>query len=174
MDGDPIDAALAPDAPIDAPADAAIDAPIDASTVTLMEACLDADYTLVGTRFFRFVGPGLQWPEAEADCENDLGPSTSNAASTHLAVLRSAPEQDAVSVLGLGGDLWIGYTDRRAESELRWVTDEPGQFNPQVDGNNDGKDCVQIRSGSLQFRDCTEMESYVCECDAFPANPTSY
>lgn len=168
------DARLDDAAPIDGTSSAdAPDGPVDGSAPSVGQLCMDAGYTLHGLSYYRVVGAGATWDAAEVDCEDDVAVTAGALASTHLVVFKSQPEVGVVASLSTS-DVWVGYSDRRNEASFLWVTDEPGTFSPPINGNADAKDCGLLRMGGFHARDCTDLESYVCECDTFAVNRDNY
>jgi hypothetical protein len=128
-----------------------------------------------GTSHYRWVLVSTNWLAAEADCEDDAGPTE---IPTHLAVVDNAGER-SILINGSGTTLnnqWIGGTDLASEGSAIYVTPQAG-IDPLtgLNGNVAMKDCVRITSGGgYDVRDCTNGNIYVCECDGFAAEPARY
>ena len=94
-------------------------------------------------------------------------------------VLDDAAEQlAAIGGIAGGGNLqdqWIGATDLGEESEIRYVTAQPVTLTLTPSAANDNKDCIRLKNTpSTEFRDCTEVNKYVCECDGRAADPNRF
>ena len=178
--GNPGDDASAIDAP---PAgdgqpgsDAAVDQMTDAPTALCPITYAPIATNPLGSRY-RFVGGnGASWIDAETDCADD---ATNTAPATHLVVLDDAAEQlAAIGGIAGGGNLqdqWIGATDLGEESEIRYVTAQPVTLTLTPSAANDNKDCIRLKNTpSTEFRDCTEVNKYVCECDGRAADPNRF
>jgi hypothetical protein len=104
----------------------------------------------------------------------DTARTTSCAAPSHLAVIRSVGEQNVVAQILPGAERWIGLGRPagapNAEGSFRWVTNESvsyrlwetydtGAPEPNYTG-----DCVRMRaSNSWADTGCNEMYAAVCE-----------
>lgn len=166
-DADPMtrpDAPVIPDAPPGTP-----DAPPDLPDAFV--AMCPATYTPVGASHYRWVSSGSNWLAAEHDCEDD---AAANEIPTHLAVVDNAAEKSTL-ISGSGttrDNQWLGLTDLAAEGALIYVTPQGTVDSPAgASGNSPMKDCVRLQSsGTYQVRNCTDANSYVCECDGFAAD----
>lgn len=120
------------------------------------------------------------WPDAEADCEDD-------GTNTHLIVLNNNAERQALAPYN-SIERHIGYSDALADGVWIPVTDDPNVYAglvalsvpPWLSGEpNEGSNgsCMIITT-NLELRDrvCTEPQpvGYICECDAYPANPANF
>jgi hypothetical protein len=118
---------------------------------------------------YRFVAVGATWTAAEADCEND-------GVGTHLMVLDTSAEgTELVDSLSTASRTWFGSSDRRIESNWRWVT---GGTAPNL-GSTEASDCgyYYIHSAGIpgqQQEDCVNVYPYLCECDHIAADPSAY
>lgn len=167
----------------DAPGDAAADGVTGDATFTC-----PSGYVAAGTAQYRYAPSNTgNFNAARGDCENDDDAGTFTG-FTHLVVLSGETERAQLATFVAGIDdqkVWIGVTDRVLDGTWRWVTAEPIVGYPPASGTpwksgepNDDGDCVQMLSGSvheLEDRPCTsDNERYVCECDAYAEDPTSY
>jgi hypothetical protein len=151
---------------------------VDAATPTSPDArpvlaCPDG-YTLdpatgTGYRVGSFL---LDWGTAEGACADD-------GQGTHLVVIGNAAERDHVKSLSGGQAVWIGLTDSVTEHDFVSVTSEATAFAPWAlgepnDGGLFGEDCVELRDGSYNDRGCSNLETYVCECDGRAEDPAAF
>jgi hypothetical protein len=166
--GLPATAALdaAADATVDAPADARIDATVDADPCPAGYAPIPGGEP--GSQY-RFVTSTTDWLSAEMDCEHD--------GRAHLAVLDNDGERDAVRGQ-IGGDPWVGVTDRVSEGTYFKVTTGVATYLPWDPGepNNYGgnEDCLELKGGGFNDETCDEANTYICECDGLAGNPVAY
>jgi hypothetical protein len=114
----------------------------------------------------------LDWSTAESLCADD-GPGV------HLAVIGNAAELNLVKTLSGGQVVWIGLSDLVTEHDFVSVTGETTSFAPWAlgepnDGGIFGEDCVEIRDGAFNDHGCSNLETYVCECDGRDEDPTAF
>ena len=124
-----------------------------------------------GTRH-RFVASPAEWPEAEADCEDDsIGPQHY---ATHLVVLAGGGiERGALALFG--NDMWVGLTDLADDDEFEYVTDQEVVDGLGPSNNATDRDCVRLKgTGALEARDCEEDNIYICECDGREPDPARF
>ena len=184
LDGDA--AAPTPDAepddapgPDDAPApDAGPDAAPDAPETPLLCPAGYAAINGSSTRY-RIVEVDVTWAAAADDCDDDA--PSGGTSFTHLVVVGSRAEQLSLANQ-FSGNTWVGLTDLAQEGTFVWVTDEPtggfpvvGQQPPWDGGDPDdsaAENCVRFKN-SFDFEDkrCSDLNSYVCECDGFAPRP---
>lgn len=146
-------------------------------------ACPSGYAPINGIGMYRAVEPGSKsWQDAAADCNDDDDTGGPYSKFTHLVVLGSETERLALSAGGtpVSGNTWIGLSDLATEGTYLWVTAEPTGGYPMVgehppwdtdDPDNAGgaEDCIRFKNDySLEDKPCTDTQSYVCECDAFP------
>lgn len=179
-DGTPSDGVTAVDGPvIDAQAaDAAL---TDARSIDAIVPMCPTGYGALGTSTSRYreVTATASWTAAAADC-NDDDDGGAFTGFTHLVVIGDDAERLALtSPPAITGNSWVGLSDQLIEGTFRWVTAEPTNGYPQVgqqppwdNGDPDGGDpidCVRFKN-SFTYEDkaCTDANSYLCECDAFP------
>jgi hypothetical protein len=164
-------------------ATAAADASIDATSIdmTQLPSC-PTTYTVTlanSASKYRVVDDSVLWPAAEADCEDD-------GTNTHLIVLNSDAERLALQPYS-ALERHIGYSDAVDEGTWIPVTDDPDIYDDLVmlkvppwgggePNQGSGGNCLAIATG-LDFRDRTcesEPASYICECDAYPADSANF
>jgi len=130
-------------------------------------------YTPAGSSTYRIVTAPLDWLSAEQTCEAD------EPGATHLAILQSPTELDAIRAL-LGPGTWIGLADRRVEGMWRWVDGAtqapmgpPWKMGEPSPGGED--DCGLVDMGAhFDAIKCTDAKPYLCECDGVPVVSTAY
>ena len=93
-----------------------------------------------GGHFYRLLPAGLTWKAAQTQA---------NLMGGNLATIGSQAEQDfVVDTFGPFADrMWIGMTDRRRESDFRWVNGESVKYTNWMRGqpnNYQGQDYVEI------------------------------
>jgi hypothetical protein len=127
----------------------------------------------VGGSRYRTVAVPTTGPDAQADCAADGGGS-------HLAVIGCDAERTGAGAL-VGGDFWIGLSDRVAEGTFRWVTPAGSTFTAWAGGQPDDpdgtEDCVEQRPTMMagwHDQPCTKLLAYVCECDGVASAPAAY
>ncbi|HUS29048.1 MAG TPA: C-type lectin domain-containing protein [Kofleriaceae bacterium] len=164
----------------DASSDARIaDAPADTPSNAL---CPQSYSMVLGTSpsRYRFVNGGTAWDVAQAACLADQ--ITGSTRFTHLIVAANDAELSALDA-ALGGEKWVGLSDRAIEGAYQWVTAETNNYPPSTGGPwgtdepkaSGAEDCVLMsNTGDLEMRSCGLGRQYVCECDAFPNDPTKY
>jgi hypothetical protein len=128
-----------------------------------------AAYTFqVGASRYRSVVTTDDWIVGEQDCEAD---------GTHLVVLQSAAERDALVAIA-GPEVWVGVTDRVVQDTWREVTGGLATYLPWEQGEpvSGPDDCVywMTDSGEYRSQSCNSGRSWICECDGLPADPASY
>jgi hypothetical protein len=136
--------------------------------------------TVVGGSKYRLVTANKPWDSAQADCLADQ--LTNSSRHTHLAVVTDNQEIAAIAAV-VAGDTFVGLSDRITEGAYIWVTDEITAF-PGASGAPWGTneplasataDCVtESPNGALRVVDCGNSRDYICECDAYAADPTRY
>jgi hypothetical protein len=156
--------------------DPTVDAGADDPTTPLQ---CPAGYAAIGasrTRY-RVVEVNVPWEVAAADCNDDDDTLGSAGGRTHLVVVGDVHEKAALTNQ-FSGNTWVGLSDTLVEGSFVWVTNEPtggfpivGERPPWDAGDPDGgraENCVRFKN-SFDFEDksCAEVNSYVCECDAF-------
>jgi hypothetical protein len=164
----------APDAPPDAmpgAPDAAIDARLPDGPLVVL---CPGGYLPIpnGATLYRFVGTGDDWLAAEQDCEDD---DDLTDAGTHLVVFDNSAEKQAVDT-AFNDDFWIGISDRNDEGQ--WIAVN-GQANPVtggLGGGDTGKNCARVKdsNGAIEAQQCTDTDTYVCECDGLLGDPANY
>lgn len=126
---------------------------------------------------YRRVTEVATWNAARTDCAND--DDAGQLLPTHLIVLTSMIERDAVRALTGSNNLWIGLSDRVTTETWRWVTPElaigaplspvglPWKGGQPNNGAGGTEDCVEMQgNGELDDRQCdNDTNEYVCECD---------
>jgi hypothetical protein len=158
------------------------DAP-DAPDAPPVAACPSGYGPINGIGMYRAVEPGNKsWQDAAADCNDDDDTGGPYSGYTHLVVLGGETERIAITsgTTPISGNTWIGLSDLETEGTYLWVTAEPTGGYPMVgmqppwdtdDPDNAGgnEDCIRFKNSFvLEDKPCTNLESYVCECDAFP------
>lgn len=150
--------------------DAAVDVPLDAYVCA-------APYAITSGGCYRVVSTPQPWLTAEQQCEAD---------GAHLINVADVAEHFVLH--GLLGDAglvqgWIGYTDRKTEGMFQWIT--PGGVDPASNTcflgsnpNTAANDCV-AQAGTngcpdWAILDCNQGLPFVCEHDAFLADPSTY
>ena len=146
--------------------DASVDAPFCASP-----------YMMVSGSCYRVDPTPQPWLTAEQQCE---------AENAHLINVADIAEHFVLhTMLGDAGLTlsWVGYTDRRSENAFLWVT--PGGVDPAINtcflggiSNTAANDCV-TQTGTngcpdWNIVDCATAVPFVCERDAFAADPMTY
>jgi hypothetical protein len=162
----------------------AVDASADAHTAQPL-ACPAGYAPIHGIGMYRPVeSTPRTWQAAAADCNDDDDAGGPYAGHTHLVVL--ANETERLTITGsstpISGNTWIGLSDVAVEGTYVWVTSEPTGGYPAVgqkppwdtddpDDNGGAEDCVRFKNGYvLEDKPCSDVQSYVCECDAFAPN----
>lgn len=126
---------------------------------------------------YRYDSTLTTWTAAETQCE---------AEGTHLAVISSAGERDAV--LGIATtEIWVGSTDRKIDGTWRDVTGGVTTYfnwDSSEPSTADEDDCMLLRkldeNGTPLTMDAKPCQAptphaFVCECDGLPALPgTAY
>ncbi len=157
--------------PLDAN-DAAVDAAPDAAIIT--RTC-PLTYTITAIADpeskYRLVTASDDWLAAETDCENDG--DTVALLPTHLVVLDSAAESDWVFDEATT-DKWVGVSDRNTEGTLQAVTDQPTPHFGNAEAQDNQKDCMFVNQNETLMESCNATFQYLCECDAFAADPANY
>ena len=155
------------------------DAPPD---TTALPATCPSTYNIVvvnGTKY-RLVTANMSWDNAQATCLADQPPNSSRY--THLAVITSSQEVTVVQAV-LNGETFVGLSDRVTEGTYTWVTAETTTFPPATGapwGTNEPQasaaaDCViEATNGTLKVVDCGNNRDFICECDAYAADPSRY
>jgi hypothetical protein len=167
------------DAPSNPTIDAAVDARVDAPPQTTL---CPLGYAAIGnsTTQYRIVESNVTWAVAAADCNDDDDLVSGITGHTHLVVVGDAVEKASLTNQ-FSGNTWVGLTDEAVENTFVWVTSEPtngfpvvGQQPPWDTGDPDGataENCVRFKNSfDFEDRQCTESNSYVCECDRFAPN----
>ncbi len=154
---------------------------VDAPAIDAAVPMCPTGYATLGssTSRYRESTATASWTAAAADCNDDDDGGTFTG-FTHLVVIGDDAERLALTVpAAITGNTWVGLSDRAVEGSFVWVTAEPtggypvvGQQPPWDNGDPDGgdpDDCVRFKN-SFTYEDkaCTDANSYVCECDAFP------
>jgi len=136
-----------------------------------------------GIGMYRVVETTAQtWQAAAGDCNDDDDVGGPYRRFTHLVVLGNETERTTITGAGtpITGLTWIGLGDLGTEGTYTWVTSEPTGGYPMVgmkppwdsdDPDNAGgfEDCIRFKNDyTLEDKPCTDTQSYVCECDAFP------
>jgi hypothetical protein len=148
------------------------EADVDAAPDPVTPSLCPAGYAPIGASHtqYRIVEVNVSWAAAAADCNDD-------GEHTHLVVVGDQAEKAALTNQ-FSGNTWVGLTDAATEGSFVWVTAEPthgfpilGQRPPWDAGDPDGgaaENCVRFKN-TFDFEDksCGELNSYVCECDAF-------
>jgi hypothetical protein len=161
----------------DAQTDAAPDAV--AFDPTMCPASYTVTIPSTNTRY-RYASSFLDWPDANADCVNDLNASI---AFTHLAVFSTQQEHDEIAALFEGFS--VGFSDRVTEGTMLAVTLEPLGNYLMLGGpawfpgepNNQGgvESCVHMKlEDGLNDADCTIVRDHLCECDGYADTPSQY
>ena len=142
-----------------------------------------SDYNLVSPtgRRYRRNTDDLDWIDAVVVCAADT-PSTGGV-YTHLAVFATEEERAEFHAL-LPTTLWLGITERVNPGTWIWITNEPAGNYPPITsppwtpGEPDGDgECGAIdENGGYEDRMCdgTGDIPSLCECDAYPDDPTRY
>jgi hypothetical protein len=121
------------------------------------------------------------WRAAAADCNDDDDAGGPYAGFTHLVVLANEAERLAItrSPTPISGNTWIGLSDLTVEATFSWVTSEATNGYPVVgqqppwdtddpDDAGGAEDCIRFKNSYvLEDKPCDDVQSYVCECDAF-------
>jgi hypothetical protein len=152
------------------------DSVVDEATPADAFVCA-APWMMVSGSCYRVVSTPATWLVAEQDCE---------ASGAHLITVIDTPEHFVMHTLsgnaGIGPS-WVGFSDRRTEGTLAWVS--AGGLDPAIDfcylGNSPNmpaNDCVtqEAMNGCPDWNvvDCTATRAYVCEYDGSAADPTAY
>ena len=134
------------------------------------------------TGFYRFHPNPATWSAAETVCEAE---GAAHAMHTHLAVFANDSETSGVqtSVVQNNTQAWIGLSSI-GHTGFNWVTDEntmgypmsgqsPWHSGYPVTGTS--VDCVKLDglAGFININ-CQTSLAYVCECDAYPADPANF
>jgi hypothetical protein len=161
--------------PVGGATDAAVTGGGDARIDARVDAMPDADPCPAGyggipgaPSRYRLVTAGKSWLDAEADCEDD--------GLAHLAILGDDSERDAVRG-AIGGQVWLGVTDRVAEGTYFEVTTGVETYLPWLSGepnNLFNEDCVELNGGGFNDEDCGVSQAYACECDGAAASKNAY
>jgi hypothetical protein len=110
------------------------------------------------------------WSNGELDCEAD-------GSGTHLAVIGDLGELTAVDAEVVGA-FWIGVSDRQAEGSFLAVTRQAVYARWDSGEPNDGlfgQDCVRVQdNGNYDDDECSDLYTYVCECDGTAADPSAF
>jgi hypothetical protein len=151
-------------------ADAAIDAAPDGPTGP--EPCAATYTTMIGQSYYRFTATGASWDVAEHACEAD-------GRGSHLVVFDNTLEMNMVEALVSGALIWIGVTDRVADTQFLDVLGDKPSFLPSWEAGDPslpGPGCIRFNPSSRLIRDqvCGAQVAYVCECDGIVARPSSY
>lgn len=160
------------DALIDMQPDAAWDAALADARIELdaSDATCPASYTPLGSlpSKYRSVTNPREWVQAQQDCEND-------GTGTHLAVVNSQAEHDAIDAITGASGIWFGLNDRITEGKPLWVTGSMPTFTvPAGVNNTNAYDCAGMIDGEWGWGECITPIAYVCECDGIPADPSAY
>jgi hypothetical protein len=170
-----------PDAPaIDAVDAFQPDAPWDAANLTCPNGyVLDA----ITHSHYRVAPGGYDFRTAAGFCAGDELTGTFTG-HTHLAVVSDLTERE---ILGAYNGSWIGLTDLdTGVNNWVWVSKEPRPFDPSPtdndlwdtgEPNQPGiEDCGIFNQGDFHVNNtaCTDLRSYVCECDVWENDPTRY
>lgn len=129
------------------------------------------------TSRYRFVATAAKWIDGENDCADD---ASGGELATHLIVLDDAAEKTAMIGGIVGGlnlnDQWAGATDLAEEGEARFMTTQATTLALTPSMQADDKDCIRIKNnaGNEEYRDCDEVNKYVCECDGRAADPARF
>ena len=133
------------------------------------------------TGHYRFMlAETATWAAAESECEMQ---GRGYAMATHLAVFADDVEASAVQSIHPGVKPWIGLSSI-GHMGFNWVTDENTLGYPPLVGdpweagapvNGTSVDCVEL-AGDAKFTNltCVTAMPYVCECDAYPADPANF
>lgn len=133
------------------------------------------------TGYYRFMlGETATWAAAESECEMQ---GQGYAMATHLAVFSDDVEASAVQAIHPSVKAWIGLSSI-GHTGFTWVTDEDTMGYPPTSGspweggaitNGTSVDCVEL-AGDAKFTNltCTNAMTYVCECDAYKADPANF
>ena len=102
------------------------------------------------------------WLSAELACESDGG---------HLVVIDDAIEDQLVP-----DSVWIGYSERVAAGDFRWVNGATNGFDGWASSEpvSGGGLCAEARSDGWHDDICGEAKSYFCEYDSVAADPSTY
>jgi len=88
-----------------------------------------------------------------------------------LASIHSQQEQDLVTGLAGGHQVYIGLTDVAVEGEFRWTEGTPLDFESWYSSNPDGgdsNDCVYIYSSDGEWSDCDCVRTSGLACKGAP------
>lgn len=116
-----------------------------------------------GHCYMLFLQP-TSWSVARLAC-TELG------GNTHLAVSTGLAENQLLSSLAMGRDIWIGGTDADTEGTWEWLNGEAVTYlnwrsgEPNDYGTN-GEDCMIIEGengGLWDDRACTDTYGFICE-----------
>jgi len=135
----------------------------------LAAQCPAAGYTYLAgpAGYYRSVGTGTSWTNAQAACKADV------AGATHLIVLST--EAEVTYMKAQHG--WIGLSDRITENVFDTVTGEAGDLRPwgngQPDNSLNAQDCVHMNPMDSMLHDdqCGTAHRYECECDGKMSTP---
>jgi len=145
------------------------DAPVDAAPDAYVAACMtDPTYSPHGGHSYK------AYPAPNVDYDTAIDRCTADGA--HLAVVDSMEESEYLRTL-VNTDAWIGLDDLTIENTFRWVTGATSsyrRFNTSEPNNNNGEDCVYVRSdGTWNDTACEDSKRVLCECDpAYRPPPT--
>jgi hypothetical protein len=118
------------------------------------------------------------WPDAEADCADD-GPTT------HLVVISSEAEVTTLAPY-VDRDRYVGHTDQITDGTWLGVTDEqplasigalaqpPWGAGEPNEGSSGNVAALAMVDALLHDRNGSELQAYICECDAFAENRSHF
>jgi len=128
---------------------------------------------------YRVVDTANSWKNAEADCADD-------SMTSHLLVVSSAAELAAVAV-HVDRDRYVGHSDKLADGAWRRVTDEPDTYPALAalseppwgagepnEGTSGDVAALAAADQLLHDRDGSEVQAYICECDAYAEDGTHF
>jgi hypothetical protein len=143
---------------------------VDAPAVT---SC-PPSYIAIGSSSYRIVDSLVGWEEASSKCLVD---GADDLFHTHLAVWADDSERLAVAPT-TAGFYWIGLSDLRTSSVLRWNTGETGNVAGSIawtPGQPAGRGCTTTRDDDhWELVSCEAPRGFICECDATPNDPSQY
>jgi hypothetical protein len=140
-----------------------------------------ASFREVNGAYYQRFDDLVSWYEAEAACEALRDPALTGR--THLVVIASTAEKDAIQADLTVDKFWLGHTDLAEEAVFRPVSTEVVDWPPlttppwaDTQPNNLGgnQHCVIVDNQNfLDDKKCasdTEPFRFVCECDLFDSD----